>query len=189
MVTRLPEKFVLGQMHHRMSFQLVVVPGHTKQTLLKQSFVSRMSLIISNLGVPVATHSCPPPALSSAFSTNVLHHPSCGDVGQSDHQGQLLTSSNRPTSKPDGISSNKFQAISFGLCAHSRTASPLKVEVQRSRKPSARWMTADSKKRQICTTCLFAQRWIEKKKTILFFLPPLSSPGPLFEKGLGRGKD
>ena len=84
------DHFVLGQMHHSMSFQLIVVPDHTKQTLLKQCFASQTSLIMSNLGVPVATHSCPSPALLSAHYANVLHHPGSSDVGQREHQGHLL---------------------------------------------------------------------------------------------------
>ena len=87
MAAQVPENFVVGQMHHMQH----VVPGHTKQTLLKQCLVSQTSCrIISKLGVPVATHSCPPPALSSAHCTNVLHHPGSSDVGQRDHRGQLL---------------------------------------------------------------------------------------------------
>ena len=75
MATQVPENVVLGQMHHSLSFQLVVVPGHTKQTLLKQCLVSQTSLIISKLGVPVATHKSPqtapnPPTL---YPLNSLH--------------------------------------------------------------------------------------------------------------------
>ena len=78
-------------MHHSM-FQLVVVAGHTKQTPLKECLLSHMSLTISKSGVPVVTNSFPPPSLSYAHYTNVLHHPGSGDayVGQRDHQGQLL---------------------------------------------------------------------------------------------------
>ena len=123
MATQVPENFVLGQIHHSMSFQLVVVPGHTKQTLLQQCLVSHTSLIIFKLRVPVATHSYPPPALSSAHYTNVLHHPGSSDVGQRNHQGQLLRRNiQQPlalhslTLRPDGVSSKKIQAINFGLC-------------------------------------------------------------------------
>ena len=107
-----------------MLFQHVVVPGHTKQTLLKQRLVSQMSLI-SKLGVPVATQYCPLPALSFADCTNVLHHPGSSDGGQRDHQGQLLRrniqqllASNRHNfeTRRSGISSKQFQAINFGLC-------------------------------------------------------------------------
>ena len=70
MATQVPDNLVLGQTHDSMPFQLVVLPGHTKQTLLKQNLFSQTSLIMFKLGVPVATHSCPPPALSSVHYTN-----------------------------------------------------------------------------------------------------------------------
>ena len=87
MATQVPENFVWGKLNapqhvvpdnknfekskpgFTMSSPLIVVPGHKKQTLLKQCLVSQTSLIISKLGVPVATHSCPPPALSSSTTS------------------------------------------------------------------------------------------------------------------------
>ena len=88
-VTQFAEYYVLqlGQMHHSMSFQLIVVPDHAKQTLLKQC-LKRPWLKLFQFGVPAATYSCPPPVLSSAHYTNVLHHPGSSDVGHRDQQAQ-----------------------------------------------------------------------------------------------------
>ena len=72
-------------------------------------------------------------------------------------------------------------SMPFQLCA-----SPLKGEVGRSCEPSARSAAADSEKRQICTTSRTALDC--EKKTILCFLPLLSTPRSLFERGLGESK-
>ena len=49
MTALVPDNFVWGQMHHSRVVQHVVVPDHTKLTLLKQCLVSQTSLIKSNL--------------------------------------------------------------------------------------------------------------------------------------------
>ena len=72
-----------------------VVPARCRSRSHKANTSQAMSclptsLIISKVGVPAATQSRPPPALSSAHYTNVLYHPGSNDVRQSDHQGQLL---------------------------------------------------------------------------------------------------
>ena len=122
MATQVPQNFALGQMHHSMSFQLVVVLGHTKQTLLKQCLVSQTALIICKLGVPVATHSCPPsavicPTTPMFFTILAAVMLDRGIIKASFYEG---TFSNRwvptgKTLKPDGISYLNFQEINSRL--------------------------------------------------------------------------
>ena len=73
-------------------------------------------------------------------------------------------------------------SMPFQLCV-----SPLKGEVRRSREPSARSAAADSKKRQICTTCLFADSVGLYKEDDLVPSPIVEHTcRPLFERGVGR---
>ena len=75
-------------------------------------------------------------------------------------------------------------SMPFPLCA-----SPLKGEVRRSPEPSARSSTAaDSEKRQICTTCLFADS-VGLWKDGGLMLSPIVEHTSVWEGLRGRGRD
>ena len=121
MATQFPENFVWGKYTTACCSGLVVVPCHTKQTLLDLQHVSHTFFIISKLDVPVATHSCPPPprpTTSMFFTILAAVMLERGIIKASFYQGAF---SNRwlrigITLKPNRVSSNHFWGIHFRLC-------------------------------------------------------------------------